>query len=86
MRKSMSPQKSKEQESPDFESEFKKIIKSIIKEENFVKQDELKEYVNLTIKELEPLIAKLIKRHLVELSKGIRNQFDDCPPPKIGEK
>lgn len=59
----------------EFEKQFKEMIKNIIKEENYVTNNDVKRFIKEILEELDPLIAKYIKEHFVIISKHIIDNF-----------
>jgi cupin superfamily acireductone dioxygenase involved in methionine salvage len=71
----MSPKKIKE--SDEFENHFKDMIKGIIREEGYIKDEELKNSMTDLLTELDPLIAKYVKNHFREIGYFIINSIED---------
>ncbi len=59
----------------DFDSQFKKIIKDIISEEYFKKED-IKQLTKDILKEIDPLIAKYVKNHIKEIATFMLSNID----------
>ena len=56
-------------EQPDkFELQFKKIIKDIVDEEKYFKEENIKDLMKRIIEQLDPLIAKHVKQHFKALA------------------
>jgi len=59
----------------EFEKQFKEMIKNIIREEEYVTNNDIKTFIKETLEELNPLISKHIKEHLVIIAKYIIDNF-----------
>lgn len=68
--------KNKIDPSKDFDSQFKTMLKDIISEENYFKQDNIKQLMEDILKEIEPLIAKHVKNHIEEIAKFMLTKID----------
>lgn len=60
----------------NFDSQFKDIIKTVIKEENYFTKEDVKNLVSDILKEIDPLIAKRVKDHFREIADSILNKLD----------
>ena len=69
----MQNQKVKPQD--EFEQKFKDMIKSIIKEETYIKQEDIKDLAKIILDELDSIIAKRVKEHFVFLANNIIKQY-----------
>lgn len=56
-----------------FDLQFKNIIKNIIKEEEYFKEENIKELMSDILKEIDPLIAKHVKKHFTEIANHLLN-------------
>ena len=52
----------------DFDSQFKKIIKDIILEEKYFKEENIKQFTKDILKEIDPLISSHVKKHIQEIA------------------
>jgi hypothetical protein len=52
----------------DFDLQFNKIIKNIISEEKYFKEENIKQLMKDILKEIDPLIAKYVKNHIKEIA------------------
>lgn len=59
----------------DFDTQFKDMIKNIIKEENYFKEEDIKKLAQNILKEIDPLIAKHIKEHFREIANLMFTNF-----------
>ena len=64
-----------------FEQKFKEIIKSVIKEEDYLTKEDFskvfKELSLVILEELDPVISKHVKQHLIFLAKKIIQEFEE---------
>ena len=70
------PSKTKEPSGENFDMRFNKIIKSVISEENYFKEENVKILMKDILKEIDPLIANHVKDHLREIAYYILNQVN----------
>ena len=68
-------------ETENFDINFKKMIKSIIVEEEYFRERDIKDLMESILKEIEPMIAKCIKEHFSEIAKHVVKVMSD-PEPK----
>jgi len=69
----------KESKSPNiqnFDAQFRSIIKGIIEEEKYFKEENIKFLMKDILKEIDPLIAKYVKNHIREIAYFILNQVE----------
>ena len=65
MMRPVAPKITPKEKQPDkFEIQFKKIIKDIIDEEKYFKEENVKDLVKRIVDQIDPLIAKHVKEHL----------------------
>jgi len=61
------PKEKKTTETEKFDMQFKNMIKSIIAEEGYFRERDLKDLMESILQEIEPIIAKHIKQHFSEI-------------------
>ena len=72
----------KENQIEGFDLQFKNIIKNIINEERYFKEENIKILVHDILKEIDPLIAKHVKKHLKEIASFILEMDDSSKEEK----
>lgn len=62
----------------EFDVQFKNIIKNIIKEEGYFKEENIKILIKDVLEELDPIIAKYVKQHFKEIGNFIlKNSIEE---------
>lgn len=59
---------------PDLQ--FEKLIKSVIEDQGYIKESELKQFAIDILKQIEPLISKYVKKHFHEIGNYIINNIN----------
>lgn len=66
----------KTQKSNNYEDQLKEIIKEIVKEENYFKEKDTKVLMKDILEEIDPIIAKHVKKHLQEICYFLLERFN----------
>ena len=75
----MKKENEKKSSGENFDVQFKNIIKNIITEEKYFKEENIKNLTKDILKEIDLLIAEHVKHHFREISYFILNQIE----PKV---
>jgi len=69
--------KSEKSEEDVFKTNFKKLVKGVLDEEEYIKKEDLKILMKDILEVIQPLIAKEVKNHFVVISNYIVGTFSE---------
>ena len=69
----------KKAEKEKIDLQFEKMIKSVMEEQGYFKEENVKSLVNEILLQLEPIIAKHVKNHFYEIGTFIINNINNKP-------
>ena len=65
------------EESEKFDLQFKKMIKDVIAEEGYFKEENIKNLITSILSEIDPLISDHVKKHFYEIGSLLMDKWGD---------
>ena len=75
----LSDKNNKKQSGEKIDLQFEKMIKNVMEEQGYFKEKDVKKLIDTILNNLEPMIAKHVKKHFYEIGKYVTDNINNKP-------